>query len=243
MKQEISVFTTADELADAAAELWIKLALDAAHQNKEFHVALSGGSTPKRLFQLMARDSYANRMPWEKIHIYFGDERFVPQDHPDSNFKMATENLLALVPIPSENVHPISTDKHNAEDAARDYEALLKKSLPKANSQLQFDLVFLGLGADGHTASLFPGTAALQEKNKLVDAVYVSKMESWRVTLTYPVINNAANCVFLVEGSAKADIISEILVDKNSSYPAAKINPTGQLHWMLDQQAASRLEL
>lgn len=242
MTKQISVFPTADELAAAAAELWIELAKQAAQQNRDFHVALSGGSTPKRLFQLMARDSYANRMPWEKVHVYFGDERFVPHDHPDSNFLMATENLLALVPIPSDNIHSINTAVTNAEQAARDYETQLKQYLPNINKQHQFDLVFLGLGADGHTASLFPGTKALEQKTRLVDAVYVSKLDSWRITLTYPVINHAGHCVFLVEGSAKADIVAEILGDKNNSYPAAKVNPEGQLHWMLDQQAAAKLE-
>lgn len=244
MSTEIEIFPSPDELAVAAAEKWIALANGQTQNNQMFHVALSGGSTPKRLFHLLAENSYANRMNWERVHVYFGDERFVPSDHADSNFRMANEALLSLVAIPSENIHRVPTELPDAASAASAYEKELRAHLPKTGNTVCFDLIFLGLGTDGHTASLFPDTSALTETRKLVTDVHVKKLDSMRITLTYPVINQARNVIFLVEGESKKEIVREILGSpgQQKKYPAQGIQPSGQLCWMLDRAAASGLE-
>ena len=224
------IFADSEELARGAAEYF------AARRAKT--VALSGGSTPKRMFQILA-EQFRDQMAWEGIQFFWSDERHVPPDDPESNYRMANEALLTHVPVSAENVHRIHGEEPNALEAASEYERMIvaatKQPLPR------LDLIFLGLGTDGHTASIFPGSEALHETKRLVAAPYVEKFKSYRITMTLPLINNAASVVFLVSGAEKAEIVREVLQGERK-YPAQAVNPTqGELIWMLDKDAASKL--
>lgn len=228
-----------DRLAETVV-LWLeKIATDAVKTNGECHVALSGGSTPKAIYQLMASENYAGRFEWNKMKFYFGDERTVPHDHPDSNYKMAMDALLSRVPIPSENIFAINTNCKDFNVCAAQYQQVLKQQLPvSAQGFGQFDVVFLGMGEDGHTASLFPGTDILSERKRWVSAVYVQKLETWRISITFPLINHAYNVAFIVAGENKAEKIREILAQKVNQYPIEKVSPRDNCVWFLDSNAA-----
>jgi 6-phosphogluconolactonase len=233
----IEIFPDPLALAQHAAEWMTKAAL-AAHG--PFRVSLSGGSTPKTLYGLLASDEFRSRFPWPRVSWYWGDERFVPYDHPDSNYRMTREAMLANAPVPSENIHPIPTDG-TAEDAARRYERTLQDSYGAATLNPQrplFDITLLGLGPDGHTASLLPGEPVLDERERWVAAVSRGRPEV-RITMTYPVIESSRRVAFLVAGEEKAKIFSAIRTG-NSHVPAARVRPVGELFWFVDQAAAGR---
>lgn len=222
-----TIFAGSEELARGAAEFFVA--------RRPETVALSGGSTPRRMFQILA-DQFRDQVAWSDIHFFWSDERHVPPDHPESNYRMASEALLSHV---HSNVHRIPSENPDAAAAAAEYEQTLvevtKQTLPR------LDLIFLGLGTDGHTASIFPGSEVLHETRRLVAAPYVEKFESYRITMTLPLLNNAATVVFLVSGAEKAEIVRSVLESENK-YPAQAIKPTrGELIWMLDQPAAARL--
>ena len=183
-------------------------------------------------------------LPWDRIHIFFGDERHVPPDHPDSNFRMASESLLSKVPIPENNVHRIRAELE-ADAAAKEYEQELRDFFHLTDHDWpRFDLIFLGIGEDGHTASLFPGSKALAEASRRVAANWVEKFQAFRITLTFPVLNHAAEVLFMVSGAGKAQILSEVLRPGNRKYPAQNVQPqNGQLLWLVDQDAGSLLRL
>ena len=231
---------TPQELFQAAAAEFIGLAEHFVHGHGRFTVALSGGSTPKHLYTLLASDVVPS-IAWDKIFFFFSDERHVPPDHPDSNYRMAQEFLFSKVPVPPENIFRIHTEE-DAGTAARMYEETLQRVFTlKAGEFPRLDLILLGLGPDGHTASLFPGTAALNESSRLVVANWVEKFQSYRVTLTYPVIDNAANVTFLVSGGEKASAVRQILQD-GVDLPAKRVQPRdGRLLWLLDRAAAGEL--
>ncbi len=238
---EIRILNTPAELFQAAAEEFAALAAQAVQRNGKFTVALSGGSTPKSLYSLLASGSVPN-IPWDKIFFFFGDERFVPPDHPDSNYRMVHETGL-FSKVFSDQVFRVLTEEKDADTAARDYEQTIQKFFNlKPGEFPRFDLILLGLGPDGHTASLFPGTAALNEKNRLVVANWVEKFRSYRITFTLPVLDHAACDMFLVSGKDKADMVRQVLADKNADLPSQKVHPVdGRLVWLLDAAAASRL--
>lgn len=207
-----------------------------------FRVALSGGNTPRDVYALLAKE-YKTTVGWDKVHIFFGDERHVPPDHPDSNYRMADETLLSKVPIPKENIHRVRAEL-DPESAARDYEEQIRTEFSLKNHALpRFDLILLGLGDDGHTASLFPGTAALGESTRLVAANWVAKLNTFRITLTYPVLNNAAENMFIVSGKGKAEIAAKVLSKSETpEFPAQRVQPAhGRLLWLMDQDAAGLL--
>lgn len=242
MTPEIKVLPDSAALNLAAAQAFQTAAEQAIAQRGRFSVALSGGNTPRSVYSLLAQQ-YKTSLPWDKIHVFFGDERCVPPDHPDSNYRMANEALLSHVPIPPENVHRIRAEL-DREAAAKDYESQLRSFFQLANNSWPcFDLIMLGLGQDGHTASLFPGSSALDEKSRLVAPTWVEKKKTFRITLTYPVLNHAAEVEFLVSGSGKAQILRDVLKPSGSgAFPAQGINPEhGRLLWLLDQAAASLL--
>ncbi|HET9281823.1 MAG TPA: 6-phosphogluconolactonase [Candidatus Angelobacter sp.] len=242
MTPEIKILPDAAALNRAVAQAFQTTAEQAIAQRDRFSVALSGGNTPRSVYSLLAQQ-YKTSLPWNKIYIFFGDERCVPPDHPDSNYRMANEALLSHVPIPSENVHRIRAEL-DPKAAAKDYESQLRSFFQLANNSWpRFDLIMLGLGQDGHTASLFPGSSALEEKSRLVAPTWVEKKKTFRITLTYPVVNNAAEVEFLVSGSGKAQILKDVLNPSGSgAFPAQGINPEhGRLLWLLDQAAASLL--
>ena len=225
-----------EALAHRAA-LWITDLADQSHGR--FAVCLSGGSTPRRLYQLLARSPYADRMPWGRVHWFWGDERFVPWDHPDSNYRMVRRALLAEAPIPAENIHGIETNGAPA-DAARGYERVLKTYCSAETLDPErplFDVLLLGLGPDGHTASLFPGSGVLDERERWVAEVIGAKPEA-RITLTYPALDSSRHAAFLVAGADKRAMLSRALAG-DPALPAARVNPVGDLTWFVD--AAARL--
>src|SRR5262249_31812310 len=201
------------------------------------------GNTPRAVFSLLAEQHSADLF-WDRIHIFFGDERYVPPDHPESNYRMAHEALLSLVRIPPENVHRFRTEL-DPESAAKDYETQLQTFFGEPEQSLpRFDLVMLGLGEDGHTASLFPGTSALNETTRLVVAVWVEKFKMFRLTLTLAALNHSAEVLFLVAGANKAGVLKEVLPNPTAALPAQKIQPAGgRLLWLVDQSAARLLQV
>jgi 6-phosphogluconolactonase len=239
--REIRVLETPTDLFQSAASEFVALASQAAQKNGRFSVALSGGSTPKSLYALLASGSIPN-IPWEKIFFFFGDERFVPPDHPDSNYRMAREAGL-FAKVPAEHVYRVRTEEKDADAAALDYEQALRKFFGlRPGESPRFDLVLLGLGPDGHTASLFPGTAALNENRRLVVANWVDKFQSYRITLTLPVLNRAGCVLFLVAGADKATIVRDVFENASADLPSQKVRPAdGRLLWLLDRAAGSGL--
>lgn len=235
------VFETPQELSEAAAEKFVKISQAAIVERGRFATALAGGNTPVKTYELIASAPFRNRIDWLKVHLFFGDERFVPLSHPESNYRMVVEALISRVGIPPENVHPVRTENDPA-TTARLYEDELRAFFPEI-SWPTFDLVFLGLGADGHTASLFPNTNALGERRQWVVANRVEGMTE-RITLTIPVINNGAHIIFLVTGRDKAEVVAQVINGQpnQENLPATLITPTyGSLSWFIDREAASNL--
>lgn len=248
----VSTFEDSSALMHAAAEKIVTVATEALSARKRFTWALSGGSTPHQLFSLLAGVPYAGRIDWDRVHFFWGDERCVPSEHPESNYRMATETLLSAIHPPAGNVHRMPGEAEPSAGAAR-YEATLRRAFFDTFGAVterglpRFDLVLLGMGTDGHTASLFPGTAASAETNRWVMPVRVDQPVPHRLTLTFPVINAAAHVLFVVSGADKADSVRETLAqqratDTEPSLPAARVRPVrGQLAWFLDAKAAARL--
>jgi 6-phosphogluconolactonase len=235
---EIRILNTPAELFQAAAAEFAALASQAVLSSGRFSVALSGGSTPKNLYALLAGGSMAN-IPWEKIFFFFGDERFVLPDHPDSNYRMARETGL-FSKVPDDHVFRVRTEEKDADTAARAYEQTLQEFFALRPGEFpRFDLVLLGLGPDGHTASLFPGTAALNENSRLVVANWVVQFQTYRITFTLPVLNRSACAMFLASGADKSNIVHEVLENPKADLPSQKVHPTdGRLLWLLDRAAA-----
>src|SRR5438270_1319775 len=235
MTEQMEVFSDPAALARYVAE-WMTSAPVAAKSS--FRVSLSGGSTPKALYQLLASDKFRNRFPWHLVSWYFGDERLVPYDSPDSNYRMVHEAMFAKAPVPPENVHPIPVDG-SPEEAAQQYEQTLQQTYGATildPARPLFDLTLLGLGPDGHTASLLPGEPVLEERKRWVAAVSHGRPEV-RITMTYPVIESSRRVAFLVTGSAKEPILRAIR-DGSSQVPAARVQPVGELFWFVDRAAA-----
>jgi 6-phosphogluconolactonase len=241
---ELRRLTTPQDLFQAAAEEVLRAATHAVAERGRFTIALSGGSTPRNMYTLIAANA-ATTLPWDRMFFFFGDERHVPPDDPDSNYRMANESLLAKVPVPPANVFRIPAENPDADAAAEIYEQTLRKFFGLAPGEFpRFDLILLGIGPDGHTASLFPETAALQEKTRLVVANWVEKLGTSRITLTLPVLNHARCVAFLVSGIDKAAALHEILEGKAPAekYPSKLVQPSeGKLIWFVDRAAASEL--
>jgi 6-phosphogluconolactonase len=231
----IEVLSDPAALAAHVAEWMTAAALTA---DAPCRISLSGGSTPKALYTLLASGRFRNRFPWQRVHWYWGDERFVPYDHPESNYRMTRETMLSKAPVPPENVHPIPTDG-DPDDAARRYERMLQQAYGAATldpARPLFDITLLGLGADGHTASLLPGEPVLEERESWVAAVAHGRPEI-RITMTYPAIESSRRVAFLVAGKEKAEIFSAIRAG-DSDVPAARVRPVGELFWFVDRTVA-----
>jgi len=238
----VLVFETPEQVALAAAERFAIHASSSIVEHRVFSVALSGGSTPKRMYQALAGEPYKNLIDWKNVHLFFGDERNVPWDHPESNYRMAKEALISHVSIPRENVHPID-GAVDADKGARIYERDLKTFF-SGQEWPRFDLVLLGLGDDGHTASLFPHSGALRVQQRWTTSYFVEKLGAFRITLTAAAINAAANVEFLVTGSNKAASLAAVINGPRDpeNLPAQLIEPNnGELTWLVDQAAASQL--
>lgn len=241
MGEKITIFPNLDALSQAAADFFMMTARKAINEKGNFSVALSGGSTPKPLYQALTASGRQEKLDWEKIHLFWGDERCVPPDHPDSNFRMVNEVLLKHIIIPEENVHRVPAEM-DPRMAAFSYEETLRGFFRE--SWPRFDLVLLGMGDDGHTASLFPHSAGLNEEARWFIANYAPGSETWRLTLTKNAINAAKNISVLVSGGGKADMLSDVL--KGAYEPVEKpiqlITPEiGSMTWFVDQAAASKL--
>ena len=238
-KVALAVYPDLEALSRAAAELFVEHARQAVANCGRFSVVLSGGSTPRRTYELLSAPPARDQVPWERVHIFWGDERCVPANDPRSNSRMARRALLDRVPIPPGQIHPISCGQEPRESAEH-YEGVVRAFF--AEGPPRFDLVFLGLGENGHTASLFPGTSVLDERRRWAAEVYVAEQRLFRVTLTAPLLNQAAILAFLVSGAGKAAVLREVLdgPEDPQRLPAQLIRPTnGSVRWLVDRAAGS----
>ena len=238
------VFPTPPEVAKAAAELFTASVVSAANARGIARVAISGGTTPKAMFALLASDAFARRVPWDKLDLYWVDERCVGPEDADSNYRMTKEALLSKVPLAEDRIHRMEGELEPEEAAAR-YEAAIRNGFRLEGAETPtFDLVLLGMGDDGHTASLFPYTEALNDMTHIVVANHVPQKDTWRITLTWPVINQGREVAFLVEGAGKAQVLHDVFEGpyQPETYPSQIIRPaTGKLTLLLDAAAAAKL--
>ena len=243
--RSIEVFATAADLFHAAAEEFVRAGRAAIGAQGRFTVALAGGSTPKALYSLLAAN-YAD-FAWSRVFLFFGDERHVLPSDSESNYRMVKESLLAKIAIPAENVFRVPAENSDASAAAAEYEVEVRRFFGLWSDQPKefprFDLILLGMGPDGHTASLFPDSSALDDQSRLVVANWVAKFNTHRITFTFPVLNHAAEVMFLASGPDKADMLHQVLEGKNTPpLPSQRVQPSdGKLLWMLDEAAAAKL--
>ena len=238
-KRKVLIFENAFSLTDHLFKMWISIARQSIEQKNRFTVALSGGRSPMEFYCKLSNMKDFDL--WKRTHVFLGDERFVPHDDPKSNFKMIKENLLDFVSIPPENIHPIATDLKNVELAADQYKNELVQFFEFKENAPCFDLILLGIGSDGHTASLFPDDEQVDDAGRLVLPVSLPHLKEDRISLTLPVINNARNVISLVLGAGKADIVKKIIKER-SNIPASKVElKNGQLTYLLDNEAAQKL--
>ncbi|HEY1870721.1 MAG TPA: 6-phosphogluconolactonase [Chitinophagaceae bacterium] len=256
---QLNISNNIEELSWRAAEWMVDYIHETLQTQDRFTIALSGGSTPKKLHLLLASDEFKNKIEWQKLHVFWGDERYVPLNDERNNAKMAFDTLLDHVPVPGSHIHIMRTDI-DAEKSAKEYESILKEYFPEAASyKLQatskehlpltihhsFDLVILGLGDNSHTLSLFPHEEVIHEKDHWVKAVFVKEVNMERITLTAPIVNLSKCIAFLVSGQDKASAVSHILSDNYNTdlYPAQVIKPeNGELYWFLDEAAAVKIK-
>ncbi|NIM02804.1 6-phosphogluconolactonase [bacterium] len=240
-KRNILIFDKYDQISDFAVKKWEEISRDAIKSKDFFAVALSGGKTPAGFYEKLS--NCRKGFYWNKTHLFLVDEHFVPFDHEESNYQMIKHHLLDSLRIPMENFHSISTQEDTPEKSSENYQKQLKDFFQlKAGEIPTFDLVMLGIGEDGHIASLFPRTSSLRESGPLVVAVSLNRVKNKRISITLPVINNAKNIIFLVSGYDKAQVIKEILEEKNMMLPASRVDPEkGQVFFLMDKKAASLL--
>ncbi len=238
---QVRVFHDLEEMSRVAAELFATLSKKSIASRRRFVVALSGGSTPHRLYSLLGSPWYRNKIDWSRVYIFWTDERCVPKDRPESNYRLAHEAFLSRVPLPAQNIHRIRGEDEPSK-AAEAYEDELRNFFSGPGAII-FDLIILGVGEDGHTASLFPGSPALDERMRPAVPVYLEEPKINRVTLTLPVLNHAAQVLFLASGRAKAGAVHEIVEDGNpKQYPAGLVQPLqSSAVWMIDREASSAL--
>jgi 6-phosphogluconolactonase len=243
----IRILKNLDQVSSVAAEELINCAVNAVEARGLFRIALSGGSTPKTLFTKLASDpDFKKQMPWQSTHFFWSDERTVPPDHPDSNYRMAREAMFKHVDVSEMQIHRIHAELDDPNHAAEEYEKEIRQDFNTTALEIpRFDLILLGMGPDGHTASLFPGTEALKEKKQLVVSNWVSKFNTHRITFTVPLINQATTVMFLVCGEDKAATLKAVLEGPYDPevYPSQFIKPDGDLIWFIDQAAGKLLEL
>ena len=241
-------FADAEQLAQAAAEYFAAVARTAIEARGRFTVALAGGKTPQRLYTLLAAPPFNERLSWDRVEFFWGDERAVPPDHADSNFRMANEALLGKLALAGARIHRMQAERADLENAAVEYQAEIARvfAVDADGEPPRFDLVLLGLGADGHTASLFPCTEATKEEGRWVISNYAPKLDSFRLTFTARIINKAAHVLILVAGEDKAEVLAQVLEGERDPWrlPAQLVQPEeGELVWFVDTAAASKLRL
>ncbi|MGA2989554.1 MAG: 6-phosphogluconolactonase [Candidatus Korobacteraceae bacterium] len=256
---ELRVYGDPERLASAAAELFVSAAAEAITARGRFRVALAGGSTPRRAYELLATDAFKGRVDWDHVDIFWGDERYVPADDRDSNYRMTADALLRHVPVPTANVHRVPTEISPPSAAAAAYENEIRQSFGGSSALPQFDLIYLGLGTNGHTASLFPHSPALKETSRLVLADFVAGVipphpakrdknrlagdpgHAWRISMSAPLLNRGRTVAFLIAGREKAQVLRDVLLGPRDPerLPAQLIVPEGNLLWLADAAAAS----
>ncbi|MGI8470463.1 MAG: 6-phosphogluconolactonase [Pyrinomonadaceae bacterium] len=241
-EKKIKIFADVEDLNEFAANEFVCLCNESIAERGIFTVALSGGSTPKKLNTLLASDEFRSKIEWRKIQFFFGDERCVPPDSEESNYRMADETLFSKLEIPPANIHRFLTETGDAKTVAEKMQGEIKAFFKLEENEFpRFDLIFLGMGADGHTASLFPETSALKDEERIVAENYVPKFETFRLTFTFPTINNSRNVIFLVAGEDKAEAAREVLEGEYNPQksPSQKVKPkSGKLLFLLDEKAA-----
>lgn len=239
---QVQTFPSAEELFRAAAEVFCKIGADAIRERGKYTVALSGGSTPRGLHHELVTN-FADRLPWDKVFFFWGDERHVPPDFPESNFRMAKETLLSKLPIAADHIFRMPGELPDANQGASIYEQTLREFFHVSPGKFpSIDFNLLGMGPDGHTASLFPGTKALEEKHRWVVGNWVPQHDTWRITLTYPVINSSRVVMFLITGDQKADMVRKALRDPSANLPCQGVQPaSGELLWYLGDGAGAKL--
>lgn len=243
LRDQIQILPDLEAISHRAASIFVKIMRNAIDRKGRFVVAISGGLTPRSLYDLLATEEYRHQIDWEKVHFFWVDERCVPKDREESNFKVSFGSVLSKVSMPVGNIHRIKGEE-DPEKAAKDYEKEIRGFFDTGDWPV-FDLIILGMGADGHTASLFPGSKSLEERERLAVPVYLEEPKINRITLTLPVLNHASQILFLVSGRSKATVLSEVLRDGHNRdrYPAGLINPIhGDLIWLIDQEAADKLK-
>ena len=245
---DVRVLATAAQATTTVARLFKKIVNEAVRMRGECTVALAGGTTPHALYQELAAHVFDADVPWQHVEVFFGDERNVPHDHVESNYHMAQRSLLDYVPISPDRVHPMSADGDDLQAAADEYEQIVRRIVPAGQSGIpQFDLILLGMGGDGHTASLFPRAEALADTERLVVSQHVPVLGRSRMTFTFPLINAARHVILLVTGDDKAEVAAGLLSDdpaRRKEIPAASVAPTdGKLTIVLDSQAARQTDL
>jgi 6-phosphogluconolactonase len=238
------IYPTPPAVAQAAAQLFTDTVLNAVQTRGLARVAISGGTTPKAVFALLASEPFLKQIPWDKLYLYWVDERCVPPDHPDSNYRMTNEAMLSKVPLPADHVFRMEGELDPHVAAAR-YEATIRNSFKLEGAETPtFDLILLGMGDDGHTASLFPHTEGLENITDLVIPNHVPQKDTWRITLTFPVINRGREVAFLIEGAAKTQVLHDVLLGpwQPDTFPSQLIRPaSGRLTLLLDSAAAAKL--
>ena len=242
---ERTIVSDLDDMSVRGATHVTEIIERAVQDRKKCMIALSGGSTPRKLYERLATPEFVSRIPWESTYWFFGDERHVPPDHDDSNYKMASDSLLSKVPIPHGNIYRIMTEKPDPPSIAAQYELTIMKAFNLAPGELPvFDLMFLGIGTDGHTASLFPRSEALQVTKRMATANNIPETEDWHVTMTFPVINESKNILFLVAGEDKAEALRQVLEEQSNpeEFPAKLVRQKrGFQLWLIEKSAAALL--
>jgi 6-phosphogluconolactonase len=241
MIPRIHILTTKERLYEEAADTIARLIDETLRSRGSCTFVLAGGSTPEGLYKRLASPPFDTEIDWGRVHFFWGDERAVPPDHTDSNYRMAHNAFLSKLPVSGSNIHRIPAE-HPPAEAALLYEVDIRKFFGSA-SLPSFNIVLLGLGEDGHTASIFPGTSAITETDRIVTDVYVGQLRSHRITLSLPAINNARCVIFLVSGKSKAPVVREVIVNKNPNFPATAVQPLGgKLLWMIDADAWEHID-
>lgn len=243
---QLHIYKDGTELSTAVAQ-WMADTIAATLKKQDrFTIAVSGGSTPKQLHKLLAASPYKEQIDWSKMHIFWGDERAVPFDDDRNNAKMAYDTLLNFVPVPAEQIHIMRTDNITPEQSAAEYEKILHTYFDPApgRPETSFDLVLLGMGDDGHTLSLFPGTAVVHEEKAWATSFFLKAQDMYRITLTKTIVNRSARVAFLTTGTGKAHALKEVLEGTYNPdlYPSQEIKPIGELHWFVDEAAAAQLK-
>jgi 6-phosphogluconolactonase len=244
MQDDLQLFVKLypEDLAQAAAQIFTAEAVDCVSDEGQFTVVLSGGSTPRLMHNLLAEEPFVSEIPWEKTHVFWVDERCVDENHPHSNFGAAKGDLIEKVPIPESQVYPMPVTL-SPEQGAVEYQRTLSAFFRLTPGEFpRFDLIFLGMGNDGHTASLFPDQSALEEKEKFVVSVKGGAPDVYRLTMTLPVLNNAKYVVFLISGRQKAEVLKTVFEKNQVRLPAGRVRPvSGKQVWLVDREAASML--